>query len=376
MNDLSLALSRRGLNGLRLFLHKFWAQGLLFVIPILYALSNIEVLGQFSGHNEVSIANISAWFASFCLPVGIVTLILIRLMLSVRAGESPVQNLSADIVELSTSPQRMMNGFPAIFSILLIYKYNIELKVQIPKLHPFDWDPYFARLDRLLHFGFDPWVLLHPFLGFEFATLICNDLYLLWFFVMFAAVLWFGFQEYSTPIRSQFFLAFGLLWWIGGGFLALYFSSAGPAYYSAIGLPNDPYVGLMKYLKGVNEHTPVWSLMVQDRLWDGYTGKFGPVGISSFPSMHNGTMFLIAIAFRKISKLLSNLVFVFTFGVFLGSIHLGWHYAVDGYAAFALAAFFWWIAGYVARWFHNLPGQSRIDSELRALNSLTTKVSL
>jgi len=31
-------------------------------------------------------------------------------------------------------------------------------------------------------------------------------------------------------------------------------------------------------------------------------------------------------------------------------VHLGWHYAVDGYVAMALAAGLWWIAGPVARW--------------------------
>jgi hypothetical protein len=35
--------------------------------------------------------------------------------------------------------------------------------------------------------------------------------------------------------------------------------------------------------------------------------------------------------------------------IFLGSIHLAWHYAVDGIAGMSLAIVFWSIAGVIAR---------------------------
>jgi hypothetical protein len=35
--------------------------------------------------------------------------------------------------------------------------------------------------------------------------------------------------------------------------------------------------------------------------------------------------------------------------VLIGSVHLGWHYAVDGYVAIAAVTGFWWIAGRIIR---------------------------
>ena len=34
--------------------------------------------------------------------------------------------------------------------------------------------------------------------------------------------------------------------------------------------------------------------------------------------------------------------------ILIGSVHLAWHYAVDGYAGILLAAAFWLIAGAIA----------------------------
>jgi hypothetical protein len=35
--------------------------------------------------------------------------------------------------------------------------------------------------------------------------------------------------------------------------------------------------------------------------------------------------------------------------ILVGSVHLGWHYAVDGYAGIAGALILWWIAGAALR---------------------------
>jgi membrane-associated phospholipid phosphatase len=48
-------------------------------------------------------------------------------------------------------------------------------------------------------------------------------------------------------------------------------------------------------------------------------------------------------------------------------VHLGWHYAVDGYAGLALAAACWWLAGFVARWHHTWPATQRLNESLAAL---------
>ena len=55
---------------------------------------------------------------------------------------------------------------------------------------------------------------------------------------------------------------------------------------------------------------------------------------------------LIASGKRWAGYLLS----AFAFLIFVGSIHLGWHYAIDGYAGAAVALFGWWAAGRLVMW--------------------------
>ena len=38
--------------------------------------------------------------------------------------------------------------------------------------------------------------------------------------------------------------------------------------------------------------------------------------------------------------------------IFIGSIVLAWHYAIDGYVAAALVLVLWWLMGHVSRWWH------------------------
>mgnify|MGYP003410990741 CR=1 FL=1 len=53
--------------------------------------------------------------------------------------------------------------------------------------------------------------------------------------------------------------------------------------------------------------------------------------------------------------------------ILLGSVHTGWHYAVDGYAGIALAAACWWICGPVARWYMGLAATRRYNEGLASL---------
>jgi hypothetical protein len=34
----------------------------------------------------------------------------------------------------------------------------------------------------------------------------------------------------------------------------------------------------------------------------------------------------------------------------IGSVHLAWHYAIDGYVGALVAVFGWWAAGKLVRW--------------------------
>jgi hypothetical protein len=204
-------------------------------------------------------------------------------------------------------------------------------------------------------------------MGFDYVTFAVNIAYNFWFVALFGAWFWFGFSKQAGELRTRFFVSYMLIWWIGGGLLAVAFSSAGPVYYSGIGLSPDPYLPLMAYLHDVDSRIPIWALKTQQLLWDGYTGKVAALGISAFPSMHNASAVLFALAFRQVSRGVGLFFTVYAAAILLGSVHLGWHYAVDGYAGIVMALACWWVAGPIARWFTGLASTRRYNDGLASL---------
>ena len=73
------------------------------------------------------------------------------------------------------------------------------------------------------------------------------------------------------------------------------------------------------------------------------------------PSMHNATAVLFALLGWQVSRAHGIALTFFAILIFIGSIHLGWHYAIDSYAGIAIACVTWWVAGKIATWTHNRP---------------------
>ena len=121
-----------------------------------------------------------------------------------------------------------------------------------------------------------------------------------------------------------------------GLFAATVFSSAGPCFLELIGSPvQERYVGLFP--------TSLASQRVMNYLAETYTtGRLGiGTGISAMPSLHVGFAFLyMLVATKPIWRIVA---FAYSMVIFLGSVHLGWHYAVDGIAAAAGTWLIYWM---------------------------------
>ena len=54
----------------------------------------------------------------------------------------------------------------------------------------------------------------------------------------------------------------------------------------------------------------------------------------------------------------------------VGSVHLGWHYAIDGIAGIVLALVFWWISARITRWWlaRTGPGRAAATEQPAAVN--------
>ena len=285
--------------------------------------------------------------------------------------ERPIPALLKDLRQFLGSGARMANGLPMVIIMVFFMYVFVGVKASIPDLNPYSWDHYFSELDRTLHFGVLPWQWLQPILGHPVITFAININYNGWFMVMWMTWVYFAFVERPSVLRTRFFLSFFLMWILIGGILAIVFASAGPCYYGRLGLSPDPYAGLMTYLRGVNQILPVWAIPVQDLLWQGHIGKSAIDGISAMPSMHNGSALLFALAGYQVSRFAGRLLSVHAILIFIGSVHLGWHYAVDSYLAWALTLVIWFAILPVARWWHSTAAQGDFD---RALAERPSKV--
>jgi len=239
--------------------------------------------------------------------------------------------------------RRVCMILPVLLILPLFGATFSNLKVLIPAIVPFHWDPTFAEWDRLLHGGYHPWQLLQPVLGYPYVTSFFNAVYHMWFFLAYGVICW---QIASTDrprLRMQYILTFVLIWALIGNIAAMYLSSAGPVYFGRItGLP-DPYAPLMAYLHHANDISPVPALDVQDILWDLYKSQGLALGggISAMPSLHVAIAVSFALLGRAIDRRLAIGFAVFAVFIFIGSVHLGWHYAIDGYVAAAGAWIIW-----------------------------------
>ncbi len=259
---------------------------------------------------------------------------------------------------------RLVGAVIPIACLAVVLTFFGAWKASYTAARPFAYDIAFMNLDRTLHFGRDPWVLLHEVLGSPFLTTQIDIYYAAWYLVFLAAVLWLSWTR-DRVVRLQFFLSLLITLTVAGAGLAHLFPSAGPAFFERVtppGTPN-PYAPLMAHLSLVSETNSLAALWLQEQLWERYAGEGGWVeGIAAFPSMHVAFAILWALAVFRLNRVIGATLWIYVFVILVGSVYTGFHYAVDGYAMLIFVPLLWWVSGLVARkWSvqHHLTSQSR-----------------
>ncbi|MGH6931229.1 MAG: phosphatase PAP2 family protein [Dongiaceae bacterium] len=261
----------------------------------------------------------------------------------------PGDYLRAQLRDQILSPERLCNAIPVLIMIPVAMSSFTWFKVLIPFINPFSWDPRLAAWDAWLHGGHQPWELLQPVLGIPIVTSTVTFLYHLWIFAMCGVVLWQTLSTANPRTRMQYLITLVLLWIVIGNLTATILSSAGPVYFGRVtGLP-DPFAPLMDYLHAADQTTGVMALEVQDLLWQSYLRQGAEIGrgISAMPSMHLASSFSFVLIGFATSRRLGILFSLFCATIMIGSVHLGWHYAIDGYVAIVLTWLIWRAVGWL-----------------------------
>ncbi|HJR23088.1 MAG TPA: phosphatase PAP2 family protein [Dongiaceae bacterium] len=256
------------------------------------------------------------------------------------------------------SRERLLLALPilAVWPVMIL-SFSL-IKALIPAVVPYYLDPFLHAADRAIHFGQDPWALLHPVLGHPVVTYLIDRIYALWLFVMYFALL---LQITSTSDRRRrmhFLLSSMLAWIVLGCVAATLLSSVGPCYFGKVVGAPDTYAPLMAYLRETVQQTPLLDLgappeliavRVQDLLWDYYQQNDIGLGrgISAAPSLHVASTWLMARMFQTYGRRAAIAGWSFFALILVGSVHLGWHYALDGYISIVGAWALWRLVGWL-----------------------------
>jgi hypothetical protein len=245
---------------------------------------------------------------------------------------------------------QVLAALPLLAIAIAFMPFFSTLKSMIPLFNQFDWDPLFIAWDRALFFGHDAADALQPALGYPIVTALLAVLYHAWIMLIYVGVLFFLFYRAAAPARRQYFLCFVLIWTVIGGGLATIFASVGPCFVGPI-FGDPTFDDHMAYLRAANEQFPVLTLTVQDLLLQWYhEGERGlGSGITAMPSMHVAMAQLTWLGMRRVSRAAGRWFFAFFLLIWIGSVHLAYHYAVDGLVSVIATTAIWAACGALLR---------------------------
>lgn len=215
-------------------------------------------------------------------------------------------------------------------------------KLNIPHVVPFYADPALADLDRLLH-GTDPGEALHRlipgWLGFGIAYLYGPVWFLCWFGFMGVAAL-----HPDPALRQRYFWVLCSTVLALGTVAATLFSSTGPYLYQHFyALDRFAVLSTSIDASAVGDYMRTAAGYLLSSYNDSRPSM--GTGISAMPSMHLAIGTLNALLLSKLHRAAGALGWCYLGLLLVGSVYLGWHYAIDGYVSIAVVSLLWVVIG-------------------------------
>jgi hypothetical protein len=202
----------------------------------------------------------------------------------------------------------MMAGMIMMAGIVLFMGTFTTIKISLPLLFDgFPHDRLHADIDRMLHFGVDPWRWLHGVAGSDIVRAMLEFNYgTIWFILCFGGVFFVATSPRADAIRVRYLVMFMVCWGVVGNFLAGAFLSAGPAFYGEVTGDHGRFADLLALLSQDPDTASPYGY--QRYLWALYQNDikaFG-AGISAFPSVHVALITMNALFVAERSRLLGE----------------------------------------------------------------------
>jgi hypothetical protein len=245
-------------------------------------------------------------------------------------------------------------GYSLIAAILLVPSliFFAFLKHTALASYPDILDKEFASIDKFIHFGIDPWVIVHSSITHPAAVFAIGMCYNIWINIMYAFSTFQSLRTFHKFKRMQFLMTFILSWILLGNLLAYFTSSIGPCLFErAFEGTIESFNMLAFKLQNIDDRYIRGAINVQETLWNGFVEKTEKVGhaISAMPSMHVAIAFLIYLSAREIGTKNRIISFIYFCCIMIGSVMLGWHYAIDGYVSIICVWIIWQTVGWALK---------------------------
>lgn len=315
---------------------------------LIYALVLAHVIGALvlalalgASHKLVYLTYVPIWLRALAL-VALLYITVFELPASIRANpSSPLARLTTRLPDIFNP--RLAAAGVLVLAVVLLQGSFTSVKNLLSDMTPFHWDASLAAADAWIHGGRDPWRWLQPLLGRPAVTRAIQMAYVGgWVIALCTVPALLGGSRRLDHLRQRFFLTYLFVWVVLGNIMAGIFMSAGPVYYGDVTGDVARFADQLAYLS-FSEGLTHSSYDLQRMLWalhDQGRTEMGS-GISAFPSVHVAMATLFALTGWAINRWAGIAATIFLAVIMAGSVHLAWHYAIDGYVSMIAVAAVW-----------------------------------